>query len=56
MTLEQCDHIRIFIALWGTLQSLWEQLFSPKTTFLVNLCKGVKMIHFSIEIIFEQLL
>ena len=23
----QCDHIRQFIALWATFQSLWQQLF-----------------------------
>ena len=27
-SLEQCDHIGRFFALWATFQSLWDQLFS----------------------------
>ena len=53
----QCDQIGRFIALWATFQSLWQQLFCPKSpTFLVNFCKVVEIFHFARDIIFGQLL
>ena len=42
------DQIGLFIALWATFQSLWQQL--------AKFCKGVKICNFSGEIIFGQLL
>ena len=42
---------------FGNFQSQWQQLFCPKlSTLLGNFCKGVKIVHFSSEIIFGQLL
>ena len=56
-SLNQCDQIGRFIALWAIFQSLWQQLILSKSpTFLGNFCKGVKIYHFSSEIIFGQLL
>ena len=53
----QCDQIGRFIALWATYQSLWQQLLLPKSPiFLGIFCKGVKIFHFSNEIIFGPLL
>ena len=46
----QCDQIGQFFTLWAI-------IILPKSpTLLGNFCKGVKIIHFSIEIIFGQLL
>ena len=53
----QCDQIGRFIGLWATFQSLWQTINLTKSpTFLGNFCKGVKIIRFSGEIIFGQLL
>ena len=53
----QCDQIGQFIALWATFQSLWQQLFCPNcVTALDKFFKGVKIFHFSSEIVFGQLL
>ena len=53
----QCDQIRRFFVLWAIIQSQWQQLFYPnQPTLLGNFCKGVKVIHFSSEITFGQLL
>ena len=53
----QCDQIGQFIVLWATIQSLLATINLPKyPTFLGNFCKGVKIINFSNEIIFGQLL
>ena len=54
---EQCDQIGRFIALRTIFQSLWQQLICPNLLpFLGNFCKGGKIIHFSREINFWQLL
>ena len=50
---EQCGQIWQCIELWATFQSLRQQLVCPN---LPHSCKGVKIFHFSIEIIFGQLL
>ena len=53
----QCDQIGQFIGLWATIQSWWPQLFCPNCPHCKAIfCKSVKIIHFSSEIIFEQLL
>ena len=57
LAVEQCDQIGRFIALRANFQSLWQQLICPNLLpFLGNFCKGVNIIQFSSEIIFEQLL
>ena len=57
LTTTQCDQIGQYIALWGTFQSLWHQLFCQKLpTFLGYFCKGVEIFHFSSGIIFGKLL
>ena len=49
----QCDQIGRFIGLWASFQNLCATISLPKSpTFLGNFCKGVKIIHFSSEIIF----
>ena len=48
----QCAQIGRFFGLWTPFQSLWQQL----VRFLGNFCKGVKIFHFSSEIIYGQLL
>ena len=56
-TLEQCDQIERFIALWATFQSLWQQLFCPNWPhFQAIFVKVSKSFIFSSEIIFGQLL
>ena len=41
----------------GNLLDFWQQLVLSKSpTFLGNFCKGVKIYHFSTDIIFRQLL
>ena len=50
----QCDQIGRFFALWATI--FGSNQFPKSPTFLGNFCKGVKIIHFSIEIIVGQLL
>ena len=53
----QCDQIGRFFALWATIQTPVATNILPKLpTLLGNFCKGVKIIHFSIAIIFGQLL
>ena len=53
----QCDQIGQFIALRTNFQSLWQQLICQNLLpFLGNFYKGGKIIHFSHEIIFGQLL
>ena len=48
----QCDQIGQFFGLWATFQSLWQAFILPKSpTFLGNFCKGVKIFHFSSELI-----
>ena len=57
LSLQQCDQIWRFFGLWATFESLWQQLICPNLpSFLSNFCKGVKIYHFSSEIIFRQLL
>ena len=45
-----------FIGLWATFYSLWQQLICPNLQHLRQFFKGVKIYHFSSEIIFGQLL
>ena len=45
----QCDQIGRFFALWAA------TILPKLPTLLGNFCKGVKIIHFSSEIIFGQL-
>ena len=53
----QCDQMWRFIGLWATFLKPQATINLPKSlTFLGNFCKGVKMSHFSSEIIFRQLL
>ena len=53
----QCDQIWRFIGLWATFQNLWQKLIGPNLShFVGNYCVGVKIYHFSSEIIFGQLL
>ena len=53
----QCDQIGRFFSLLAIIQSRWKQLFYPNWPHLLgNFCNGVKIIHFSSEIIFGQLL
>ena len=53
----QCDQIGQFIGLWTTFLKPLGAIKLPKSpTFLGNFCKGVKIDHFSSEIIFGQLL
>ena len=41
-THHQSDQIGLFIAVWATFQSLWQQLFLSKLpTFLCNVCKVI---------------
>ena len=48
----QCDHIGQFIILWATFQSP-----GPNHQHILgNFCKGVKIFHFTREILFGQLL
>ena len=49
---DQWDQIGLFITFGGNFQSLWQQLFSQIAHILGNFCKGVKIFHFSSEIIF----
>ena len=54
---DQCDQIGQFIVRWAAFHSLWQQLICPNCPYnLPNFYKGVKIYHFSIEIIFRQLL
>ena len=51
------DQIGRFFALWATIQSRWQQLFYPnRPNCLAIFGKGVKIILFSSEIIFGQVL
>ena len=50
-----CDQIGRFIGLWASFQSLWQQLVCPKLPHSEAIFKGVKMYHFSCEIIFRHL-
>ena len=53
----QCDQIWRFFGIWATFQSLWQQLICPNILHSYTIfCKGVKIFHFSSEIIFGQLL
>ena len=53
----QCDQIGRIIALWAAFKSLWQQLFCPnRVTFLGKFYKGVKIFHFSSEIILGNFL
>ena len=53
----QCDQIGRFCALKATFSKPLATINLPKSpTFLGNFCKGVKIYHFSIEIILGQLL
>ena len=56
----QCDQVGQYFGLWATFESLWQQLICPNlphsSPFLGNFCKGVKIIYFSSETIFGQLL
>ena len=52
---DQCDQIGRFFAFWASIPVA--TIILPKLlSFLLNLCKGVKIIHFSSKIIFGQLL
>ena len=54
---EQCNQIGRFIGLWATFKKTLATINLPKSpTFLSNFCKGVRINHFSSEIIFGQLL
>jgi len=52
----QCDQIGRFIGLWATSKHLATINLPKSPTFLGNFCKGVKIGHFSSEIISWQLL
>ena len=53
----QCDQIGRFFCNLGNHSKPVATINLPKSpTFLGNLCQGVKIIHFSSEIIFVQLL
>ena len=53
----QCDQIGRYIGLLGNFLKPLATINLPKApTFLRNFCKGVKIYHFSSEIIFGQLL
>ena len=53
----QCDQIGQFFCTLGNFLKPLVMINLPKsTTFLGNFCKGVKIYHFSCEIIFGQLL
>ena len=53
----QCDQIWRFIILWATFQSPGQQLFCQNRQHILgNFCKGVKIFHFTREILFGQLL
>ena len=57
VSMKKFDQVGRFFALWATIQSWWQQFFFPKMpTLLGNFSKGVKIIHFSSEIIFGQLI
>ena len=58
MPCDQCDQIWRFIGLWPTFKWFWQHLHNlPKSlTFLRNFGKGVKIYHFSSEMIFGQVL
>ena len=57
IALTRCDKIWQFIIFWATFQSPLQQLFGPNRQYILgNFCKGVKIYHFSREILFGQLL
>ena len=51
----KCAQIGRFIALWATFLSLWQKIILPKSTHFRQILKGVKIFHFSSEIIFGPL-
>ena len=56
MTIEQCDQIGRFIGLGQLFKAFATINLHKSPTFLGIFCKGVKIYHFSSEIIFRQLL
>ena len=52
----QCYQIWRFIGLWATFKPLATINLPKSPTFLGKFCRGVKIDHFSSEIIFGQLL
>ena len=53
----KCDQIGQFFSLWATFESLLKAINLPKSLiFLGNICKGVKIQHFSNKIIYGQIL
>ena len=47
----QCDQIRRFIGLRASFNSLWQQLIWPNCPHFRQFCKGVKICHFSSQLL-----